>query len=198
MGGERRDQIVAAAAELFAEAGYHGASMRDIGFRVGLLKGSLYAHVANKRELLLEIASTAARGFAVALDPICRTQAPAPVKLRQALRAHCTVLAEFGAVAAVYRREVRHLDGQPAAWERQVRQRYEALWVGIFEQGCREGTFRADLDAPAATALALAGAWAAVDGTLPVAADPIVYADCLCDLLLEGCGNAAPYHTAEK
>ena len=190
MGGERRDQIVAAAAELFADAGYHGASMRDIGFRVGLLKGSLYAHVANKRELLLEIASTAARAFTEALAPICRTQAPAPEKLRQALRAHCTVLTELGPVAAVYRREVRHLDGQPAAWERQVCQRYEALWVGIFEQGCQERTFRADLDAQAATALALAGAWAAVDGTRSVAPDPVVYADCLCDLLLEGCGCA--------
>jgi len=187
MGGGRRDQVVAAAAELFAAEGYHGASMRDIGFRVGLLKGSLYAHIANKQELLLEIASAASRSFAAALEPICRACTPAPEKLRLALRAHCAVVAEQGAVATVYRLEARHLDGQPAAWARQTRQRYEALWLGIFQQGCTEGTFRADLDPAAASALALAAAWCAVDGTRSVPAAPMSYADSMCDLLLGGC-----------
>ena len=187
--GGRRDQVVAAAAELFAAEGYHGASMRDIGFQVGLLKGSLYAHVANKQELLLEIASAAARSFAAALEPVCRAPAPAPEKLRLALRTHCAVVHEQGAVATVYRREARHLDGQPAAWVRQARQRYEALWLGIFQQGCTEGTFRVDLDPAAACGLALAAAWSVVDGTRLMPADPLSYADSMCDLLLGGCRN---------
>ena len=61
--GARRQQIMDAAAELFSVRGYHGTSMQDIGQRVGLLKGSLYAHVATKEELLLEIVSAAAPAF---------------------------------------------------------------------------------------------------------------------------------------
>src|SRR5947209_3285787 len=85
--GARREQIVEEAATLFSVKGYHGTSMQDIAERVGLLKGSLYAHVANKEEVLLEIVSTASRHFMAAVEPAARGEEPAPERLRLALRA---------------------------------------------------------------------------------------------------------------
>ncbi|WP_395665069.1 TetR/AcrR family transcriptional regulator [Methylocella sp.] len=62
--GDRRLDIVEAAAALFAERGYQGASMRDIADQVGLLSGSLYHHFKSKDALFLEIHELALQGAA--------------------------------------------------------------------------------------------------------------------------------------
>ncbi|MCB5943809.1 TetR/AcrR family transcriptional regulator [Acidocella sp. KAb 2-4] len=57
----RAQDIYNAAAALFAERGYHGTSVRDIGERVGLLGGSLYHHIKSKEALFVAIHNTALR-----------------------------------------------------------------------------------------------------------------------------------------
>lgn len=52
--GARRDDILLAAAALFASKGYAATSIRDIAESVGLLSGSLYYHFSSKEEILLE------------------------------------------------------------------------------------------------------------------------------------------------
>ncbi len=48
----RREQIVEVAAGLFAERGFHGVSVYDIGAAVGISGAALYKHFANKEALL--------------------------------------------------------------------------------------------------------------------------------------------------
>jgi AcrR family transcriptional regulator len=50
--GSRREQIVAVAADLFAERGFHGVSVYDIGAELGISGPALYKHFANKEALL--------------------------------------------------------------------------------------------------------------------------------------------------
>jgi TetR/AcrR family transcriptional regulator, transcriptional repressor for nem operon len=53
--GERtRRNIVAKAAVIFNQRGFEGASMQDVVEAVGLEKGSIYGHFANKEALALE------------------------------------------------------------------------------------------------------------------------------------------------
>lgn len=58
---EPREQILAAAAELFAEHGYAGTSTRAIAERVGIRQASLYYHFAGKDEILLELLEASVR-----------------------------------------------------------------------------------------------------------------------------------------
>jgi AcrR family transcriptional regulator len=58
----RDDDVLAAAAMLFAERGYAATSMRDIGERVGLLGGSLYHYVKSKDALFIRIHDRALQG----------------------------------------------------------------------------------------------------------------------------------------
>lgn len=51
----RREVISAAAAELFAERGYRGASIDEIARRSGVTPPVLYEHFASKRELYREL-----------------------------------------------------------------------------------------------------------------------------------------------
>ena len=48
----RRAEIIAAAKQLFATNGYDATSIQRLADEVGLLKGSLYYHIASKEELL--------------------------------------------------------------------------------------------------------------------------------------------------
>ena len=52
---DRRDQILAAAAGLFAVNGFEQTSVRQIAERVDMLPGSLYHHFATKEDILHEI-----------------------------------------------------------------------------------------------------------------------------------------------
>ncbi len=47
----RREAILAAAEEVFAANGYHGASLDDIAQAAGISKALIYEHFASKREL---------------------------------------------------------------------------------------------------------------------------------------------------
>ncbi|PNU06590.1 TetR/AcrR family transcriptional regulator [Novosphingobium guangzhouense] len=58
----REDEVLAAAAALFAERGYAATSIRDIGERVGLLGGSLYHYIKSKDALFVRLHDAALQG----------------------------------------------------------------------------------------------------------------------------------------
>jgi TetR/AcrR family transcriptional regulator, cholesterol catabolism regulator len=54
-GGQRRDQIILAAAQLFVERGYSGTSIRNIADCVGMLPGSVYHYYPAKEDLFVAV-----------------------------------------------------------------------------------------------------------------------------------------------
>ena len=64
-----RVAIIIAAMHLFGKQGFTGTSMRDIATAVGLLPGSLYAHIDSKEALLLEIVKEGISCFITAVEP---------------------------------------------------------------------------------------------------------------------------------
>lgn len=53
---QQRNAILARAAELFAERGYHGTSMNDVAQAAGVGKATLYHYVRDKPALVVQIA----------------------------------------------------------------------------------------------------------------------------------------------
>lgn len=60
-GVQRRQEIVRAAAQVFAERGYHGGSLRSIGERVGISSASLVQYFGTKERLLAAVLEEWAR-----------------------------------------------------------------------------------------------------------------------------------------
>lgn len=58
----RRQEIMEIAAQLFAQKGYRGTSMRDIGVKAGVLGGSLYHHIKSKDALFVKLHDAALDG----------------------------------------------------------------------------------------------------------------------------------------
>ncbi|GAA2608381.1 TetR/AcrR family transcriptional regulator [Paractinoplanes durhamensis] len=74
-GTTAREQILDAAAALFAERGFAATTTRLIAERVGIRQASLYYHFAGKDDLLIELLTTSVRP---SLDAVRRVEALAP------------------------------------------------------------------------------------------------------------------------
>src|ERR1700682_5798152 len=96
----RRNELTRAAARLFAEKGYHGTSIGDLAQALGVQKGSLYAHIESKADLLWAVASEGAAAFHAGLDTVPE-EGPVVDRIRAALRAHLGVVSEQLDVATV-------------------------------------------------------------------------------------------------
>jgi AcrR family transcriptional regulator len=156
----RRNELTRQAARLFAEKGYHGTSIGDLAEAMGVQKGSLYAHIESKADLLWEVARDGAVAFHEALDAV-REELSATDKIRAALRAHLRVVAEQLDVATVFIREWRYLEGERREVFLAERRRYEERFRTLFREGRELGELRTDLDDATATLLALSAAnWA--------------------------------------
>jgi TetR/AcrR family transcriptional regulator, cholesterol catabolism regulator len=186
----RRNELTRQAARLFAEKGYHGTSIGDLADAMGVQKGSLYAHIASKQDLLYETMAEGARAFHAGLDAI-DDHLPAPEKIRLALRSHLRVVADQLDIATVFVQEWRYLG---AARDEIVaeRRRYEERIRALFREGRELGDLRTDLDDGTAALLLLSAAnWAYT--WLQPGRDTDELADRFYDLLVNGMrGYATP------
>jgi AcrR family transcriptional regulator len=156
----RRTELTRQAARLFAEKGYHGTSIGEIADALGVQKGSLYAHIASKQDLLYETMLEGARAFHAGLDAI-PDALPATEKIRLALRSHLRVVADQLDVATVFVQEWRYLEGERRDEILQERRRYEERIRSLFREGRELGELRTDLDDATAALLALSASnWA--------------------------------------
>ena len=156
----RRNELTREAARLFAQKGYHGTSIGEIAQALGVQKGSLYAHIESKQDLLYETMREGADAFHAALDAIPE-DAPATEKIRLALKGHLRVVGEQLDVATVFVREWRYLEGDRRDEIVGERRRYEERFRALFREGRELGELRTDLDDATAALLALSAAnWA--------------------------------------
>ena len=134
--------------------------MGQLAEAFGVQKGSLYAHTPSKQDLLLETMREGAAAFHAGLDAVPE-DAPAPERLRLALRAHLRVVAEQLDVATVFVQEWRYLEGERRDEIVAERRRYEERIRDLFREGRELSELRADLDETAAALLLLSAAnWA--------------------------------------
>src|ERR1051325_6719449 len=187
----RRTELTRAAARLFAEKGYHGTSIGDLAEAMGVQKGSVYAHIESKADLLWEVAREGSAAFHAALYAT-RDEGPVIERIRAALRAHLRVVAEQLDVATVFIREWRYLEGERRDEFVAERRRYEERFRALFREGRELGGLRTDLDDATATLLALSAAnWAYTWIRSDTDTDEL--ADRFYDALLEGMrGYASP------
>lgn len=181
-----REDILEAAAQVFRQKGFHGASMADIAGAVNLQKASLYHHVSSKQEILLALLDHALELLFERISEVSSQPIPADRKLRKMVGAYLRILAENSDVAAVLLFEHRSLERKLRTRHIPNRDRFEVLWREVLTEGVRAKLFRCD--DPALTARAMLGilnwtlTWYRPDGDLTI--DQI--ADQYADLLLKG------------
>jgi AcrR family transcriptional regulator len=142
-----REAIVDVAVRLFGEKGYNATTMRDIAKAVGILPGSLYAHIDSKETLLIEIVEKGIERF-LAIDRLLAASEESPeARMRIAIREHIRVVAENPERTLVVFHQWRFLSGPNRARAIAMRRRYAKAFMKIVNDGIANGDFTSKLDA---------------------------------------------------
>ncbi|MEU3424859.1 TetR/AcrR family transcriptional regulator [Streptomyces gardneri] len=144
---ERRHELLATAAEVFAAQGYNATTVRRIADAAGILAGSLYYHFDSKESMLDEILT----GFLDELWGRYDAVLAAGLGPRETIEALVTEsfreIDRHRAAVAIYQKESRQLREQPRfGYLDDSQQRFERAWLRTLERGVAAGVFRADLD----------------------------------------------------
>ena len=138
----QREEILAAAAQIFREKGYHATSMQDIAEAVNLQKGSLYHHIRSKEEILASLLDRALDLLILSMQEVMASPLSVEEKLRSAMRMYADNIAVHSDLAAVLLLEYRNLSPRLRARHMGRRDRFEALWRELLRQGMQQGVFR--------------------------------------------------------
>ncbi|MEX2278473.1 MAG: TetR/AcrR family transcriptional regulator [Acidimicrobiia bacterium] len=157
-----RADVVQAAGRLFAERGYHGTSMRDLGRELGLQGSSLYSHIRSKEDLLVDVVQRAAELFEASAAKAMAAEGTHRHRLRTLVAGHVDVLLDHVDEARTFLNEARSLDGPNRARVVAARDGYEAQFRQVLAEGVTDGEFRPGLD-PAVTGILLLSVLNSVD-----------------------------------
>ena len=141
-----RDDVVAAAGRLFAEKGYHGTSMRDLGKELGLLGSSLYSHVESKEDLLVDVVAEGAELFHASAERALASAGDASQRLEALIAGHVDVVLDHLDVVRTFLNEARMLDTEHRDRVIASRDQYEAAFRQVIDEGKKDGSFRKDVD----------------------------------------------------
>ncbi len=152
----RAPEIIEAAARVFAERGYHGASTQAIADVLGIRQASLYYYFASKEEALEQVCTLGVEEFVAQAAAIAAGPGDAADKVRALIRAHLEPLLDRRDFVLVFLRERHHLPDDSRRRVGRLARRLERIFQDVLEAGARAGEFRRQLDCRLMT-LALLG-----------------------------------------
>ena len=126
---ERTDALLHAAARLFAERGYTGVSLEDIGAAVGVSGPAVYRHFAGKQALLGAVLVKVSQDLVSGGRRVtAETDSPGET-MRGLIRFHVDFALGNAEVIQVQDRDVAHLADDDRAEVRRLQRAYIELWM---------------------------------------------------------------------
>jgi AcrR family transcriptional regulator len=183
----RRADVVAAAARVFAQRGYHATSIDDLIVATGLTRGGLYHYTDSKQALLFAIFDELMEPLLSRAREIVEQPGTPERHLRALTHAWVAHIATHLDHMVVFTQERGTLERDPR-WQhlRAARRAFEQLLAGVLRRGQEDGSFV--MRDPQLTLLTLLGMvnytpqWFSPRGRLT----PEQIADGYCDVLLDG------------
>ncbi|SLM88519.1 TetR/AcrR family transcriptional regulator [Brevibacterium yomogidense] len=137
-----RETVIAAALQVFAERGFHGASMRGIAAVAQTSQSNLYNYFDSKDGLLKFVLEATGRELADALDAAEAEAGESPIdRLVAAVTAYIRFVVAKPSASTVGITEFRYLSGDDRASVIHERDRTETVFRRIVEAGVRAGDF---------------------------------------------------------
>lgn len=152
-----RQEILAAALDLFAEHGFDGVSMNAIACRAGISKANVFHHFGSKEALYLETMQSACGEFAPVLDGLDATGKGHGERLEQFIRDDVEQMFSDPDRARLILREV--LESGPSRGRELASEVFDDHFsrvVRLFESGQQNGIFRSDIPPALAASMAIA------------------------------------------
>jgi AcrR family transcriptional regulator len=195
---QRRIEIAATAARLFATEGVARCNMGEIAKACGIAKPTLYHYYRTRDEILIAINDTAFQFLTSRIRDREATEMPATEELRAIIGDVLDLVHDFPGYSRVVFEHLRQLAPDLRSKVLARRVRYAAHLTGVLERGVSSGEFR-QIN-PRLTTLAILGMvnwthqWYSPDGRLA----PAEIADQFFDLVITGLGAEPPTGTRQS
>ena len=141
----RAPEIIEAAARVFAQHGFHGATTQDIADVLGIRQASLYYYFPSKEGALELVCLQGVAGYVEVAKAIASGPGTAAEKLSRLIKSHLAPLTDRSDFVRVFLNERQHLPSESrrriGKWSRGLERVFEDVVEGV-----RRGEFRADLD----------------------------------------------------
>ncbi|PYQ28416.1 MAG: TetR family transcriptional regulator [Acidobacteria bacterium] len=141
-GTSKRERILRAAIEVFAEHGYSNAKVSQIAKAAGVADGTIYLYFDGKEDLLITIFREYTRNYLRSLERQMANVNRAEERLRIAIRHHLETLGRDRALAVVSQVELRHSLKFMSLLSQEEVKDYLNIIRKIVESGQAEGVFR--------------------------------------------------------
>jgi AcrR family transcriptional regulator len=170
---ERRAEVLAAAAGLFASRGYAATTVREVAEAAGMLGGSLYYHFDSKESMADEILSSFLTEMWADYDKVITSGLGPAETFRELIIVSFRCIDRHRPAVMIYQKETEHLAQSPRfAYLLDSRRKFREMWLSVLGSGVTEGVFRADLDTGLVyrfirDTVWLAASWYRHDGRLP-------------------------------
>jgi AcrR family transcriptional regulator len=128
----RREQILRAAAQLFAERGSRAVGVDDVGAAVGVTGPAIYRHFASKDAMLAEmLLRISERLLAGGTAEVASAGADPLAQLRALIAFQVDFALDNPALITVQDRDLQNLPDADAHEVRRLQRRYVEVWVGV-------------------------------------------------------------------
>lgn len=182
---DNRARLLHAAADLFAQQGYHATGMKDLEQATGMGRSSLYHYFVNKEELLFEITTRYLRELIGIGHTLLDEELEPAERLRLFSRAVMRSVADDLAELTVCFREMHSVTGSNQQALLDMHRSYESVWARVLQAGSATNVFT---ETNAITVKSVIGMhhysylWLRPEGER----SPESIADSFCDLILDG------------
>jgi TetR/AcrR family fatty acid metabolism transcriptional regulator len=145
-GTSKRDRILRAAIDVFAQRGYFNAKVSEIARAAGVADGTIYLYFEGKEDLLISIFREHTRGYLASLASEIANVDSAKDQMRTAIRHHLETLGRDRPLAIVAQVELRHSLKFMSLLSQQEVADYLNIIRKIVEHGQTTGAFRKALN----------------------------------------------------
>ncbi|WP_280239548.1 TetR/AcrR family transcriptional regulator, partial [Nocardia abscessus] len=139
---DTRERILRAAIDLFAEKGFHGTGVAEIGERADVQRGALYYHIGSKEELLWQILRDYIQRMLADAEQIADGPDDPVTKLRRLIHSYVRLIIRHQREVAIQLRDVGAQTGGRAAQLHDLPARGQHGWQRVIDAGHAEGALR--------------------------------------------------------
>ncbi len=144
-GTSKRERILRAAVDVFAQNGYFNAKVTEIAKAAGVADGTIYLYFDGKEDLLITIFREYTRNYLHELEKKLAGVNHADERVRITIAHHLETLGNDRALAVVSQVELRHSLKFMSLLSQQEVADYLNILRKVVEQGQSEGVFRRNL-----------------------------------------------------
>lgn len=131
---DRYSALLSEASRLFAERGYSGVSLEELGAAVGVSGPAVYRHFANKQALLGKILITVSERLLAGGTAVVASETDAAARLRSLVGFHTDFALADADVIRVQDRDLASLSDEDRHTVRRLQRAYVEVWIGVLAE----------------------------------------------------------------